>query len=126
MRKITFAIIVSGLFSMGFAQTVDTCTARRFAEQCMLPKYVQKNAAAMELYYTDVDHQQAANPVANFYVFNRKGGGFIIVSADRRCKPVLAYSPTGTFDTTDMPDNLRSFVWLFMFRIRSLPNCLFL
>lgn len=45
-----------------------------------------------------------------YYIYNRKGGGFVIVSADDCAKPVLAYSKTGSFSTKNMPDNLRS--WL--------------
>lgn len=45
-----------------------------------------------------------------YYIYNRKGGGFVIVSADDCAKPILAYSRTGSFSTEDMPENLRS--WL--------------
>lgn len=39
----------------------------------------------------------------DFYVFNRQGGGFVIVSADERtAKPVLAYSYEGSFDAGNM------------------------
>lgn len=40
----------------------------------------------------------------DFYVFNRQGGGFVIVSADERtAKPVLAYSYEGSFDAGNIP-----------------------
>jgi hypothetical protein len=40
----------------------------------------------------------------DFYVFNRQGGGFVIVSADERtAKPVLAYSYEGSFDADNIP-----------------------
>ena len=46
-----------------------------------------------------------------FYVFNRAGGGFVIIGGDDACAPVLGYSFTGRFGTgDDMPDGLRS--WL--------------
>ena len=39
----------------------------------------------------------------DYYVFNVKGGeGFVIVAADDRVKPILAYSTTGCYD----PDNV--------------------
>lgn len=39
----------------------------------------------------------------DFYVFNRQGGGFVIVSADERtAKSVLAYSYEGRFDAENM------------------------
>ena len=45
-----------------------------------------------------------------FYIINFEGGGFTIISADKRTQPTLAYSPTGVFKTTNMPLGLQS--WL--------------
>ncbi len=46
-----------------------------------------------------------------YYIFNRQGGGFVIIGGDDACAPVLGYSFTGRFGTgDDMPDGLRS--WL--------------
>lgn len=44
---------------------------------------------------------------APFYLFQRDGGGFVIISGDDRLKPVLAYSFTGSFDVEDIPDGVR-------------------
>lgn len=46
-----------------------------------------------------------------YYIFNRTGGGFVIIAGDDACAPVLAYSFDNAFGTgADMPDNLRE--WL--------------
>ena len=46
-----------------------------------------------------------------YRVFNRAGGGFVIIAGDDACTPVLAYSFENNFGTgEDMPDNLRE--WL--------------
>ncbi|MBQ1636898.1 MAG: Spi family protease inhibitor, partial [Bacteroidales bacterium] len=46
-----------------------------------------------------------------FYIFNRAGGGFVIVAGEDVCTPVLAYSYTNRFETgDDMPANLKE--WL--------------
>ncbi len=51
----------------------------------------------------------AADPA--FYVFEREGGGFVIVAGDDRCRPVLGYSFTRPFvDPAAMPESLRE--WL--------------
>ena len=48
----------------------------------------------------------AADPA--FYVFEREGGGFVIVAGDDRCRPVLGYSFTRPFvDPSAMPESLR-------------------
>ena len=46
-----------------------------------------------------------------FRVFNRAGGGFVIIAGDDACTPVLAYSFENHFGTGgEMPENLRE--WL--------------
>ena len=45
-----------------------------------------------------------------FYVFNREGGGYVIVSGDDRTDDILGYSLTGTFDAANLPTNMRSFL----------------
>lgn len=111
MKRIALLAVLSGLFFLGSAQPVDLTTARDYAAQFLSQQPAQKSAAGLELYCTDVNHRQkTANPAVHFYVFNREGGGFVIVSADRRCRPVLAYSTTATFDTAGMPENLRAWM----------------
>lgn len=43
----------------------------------------------------------------DYYVCNKPGGGWVIVAADDRVKPIIAYSETGSFSTEDMPANLK-------------------
>ena len=46
-----------------------------------------------------------------YYVFNNPDGGWVIIAADDRITPVLAYSESGSFDCdADMPDNLSSWI----------------
>ena len=45
---------------------------------------------------------------ADYYVFNRDGGqGFVIVSGEDMTTPVLAYSPTGSFDMNTVPETMK-------------------
>lgn len=48
------------------------------------------------------DSQQPA-----FYVFERQGGGFVIIAGDDVVEPVLGYSDNGEFILEGMPDNIR-------------------
>ncbi len=41
------------------------------------------------------------------YVFSIKDDGFVILSADNRVKPILAYSTNGTFDTGNLSGGFR-------------------
>ena len=40
----------------------------------------------------------------SLYVFNIEGGGFVVVSAEEKVKPVLAYSEKGSFDANNVAD----------------------
>lgn len=48
-----------------------------------------------------------ATSAPDYYVFNRDGGGWVIVAGDDRINPILAYSDEGSFNLDDMPRNLR-------------------
>lgn len=41
-----------------------------------------------------------------YYVFNNPDGGWVIISADDRVSPVIAYSLEGSFSVDDMPSNV--------------------
>ena len=43
----------------------------------------------------------------DYYVCNKPGGGWVIVAADDRVNPIIAYSESGSFSTEDMPSNLK-------------------
>lgn len=46
-----------------------------------------------------------------YHIFNRAGGGFVIIAGDDACAPVLAYSFTGRFCVgDDMPEGLRDWM----------------
>lgn len=41
-----------------------------------------------------------------FYVYNRAGGGFVIISGEDKVQPILGYSRSGSFVTEGMPENI--------------------
>jgi len=51
-----------------------------------------------------VGTKSASEPA--FYVFDRAGGGFVIISGDDSVNPVLGYACSGKFITDGMPENL--------------------
>ncbi len=59
----------------------------------------------------DAPLTKAGEQTPAFHIFNREGGGFVIIAGDDACKPVLAYSFDGVFGTADqLPDGLKD--WL--------------
>lgn len=55
-------------------------------------------------------HTFTKDGLNTIYVFNRPTGGWLLLSADDAAVSVLAYSDSGTFDTTSMPSNVTA--WL--------------
>lgn len=50
-----------------------------------------------------------SNEVQPYYVFNiGNNEGFVVVAGDDAVNPILAYSYEGSFNTDDMPDNVKS------------------
>ena len=87
-----------------FAQQVSQETARSVAE-AFFSQNVQ-NGRGQSVQFEDIT---AETSFQNFYIFSADSG-FVLVAADERVTPILAYSTTSPFVTEDMPENLRG--WL--------------
>ena len=48
--------------------------------------------------------------VVAYYVYNVSDGGFVVASGDEVAAEILCYSPSGTFDTTNISPNFQ--YWL--------------
>lgn len=58
-----------------------------------------------------------------YYVFNAdEDDGFVIVSADDRTEAILGYADNGSFDTMDMPSNVKAWLEFYEQYIRSLKD----
>lgn len=54
----------------------------------------------------------AAEPA--YYIFEAREGGFVIIAGDDRLSPVIGWSQSGSFDTSDIPPQVEA--WLAMWR----------
>ncbi len=77
-----------------------------------LPKSVE-NASAYTLAYSA--------PGGSYHVFNRNGGGYIIVSGDDRAYPLLSVVESGSFDADEMNPAAKWLVGEYESQISSLP-----
>lgn len=95
MKRFFTLIVALTVLAVANGKPVEVSIARRVAAQVL-----QKAVADA----TPVEFSQC-------YLFNAVDGrGFVLVSASDCVRPVLAYSHTGTFPATDLPDNLSA--WL--------------
>lgn len=65
-----------------------------------------RSAAKVSLVWDGTDGLTRAATAPAFYVFNREGGGFVVIAGDDAAVPVLGFSETGTFCTEGMPENI--------------------
>ena len=62
-------------------------------------------SAAMAVRISEAGVTKGDSPA--YRVYNRDGGGFVVIAGDDAVEPVLAYSFEGTFPSEDdMPDNM--------------------
>lgn len=112
-RKITLLVSVLMLLNLGclFAQQVNQYEALERAKffrgsnnTSMKARGAFSISQSMQLVYTGGD---PANPA--FYIYNvGKDNGFVIVAADERMEPILAYSLSGSFDAENIIPEVQS------------------
>lgn len=84
-----------------YAQGVSVERAKRIGEMFMKESTsvgLERNVVASTLSHTF----ESKDAAPSIYVFNIDGGGFVVVSAEEKVKPVLAYSTSGSFDVENM------------------------
>lgn len=88
------------------AGNIDASAARNaassFIRQQAAPGMLRA-ASLADLTLTHAEPSSAVTGANDYYAFNIKGGGFIIVSGEDRGTQVLGYSDKGHFDTNNLP-----------------------
>lgn len=111
MNKTILLLLSLLIFVSLQAKKVDISKAKVVAKNYYCSKVVKNSdkASARLAYIEEVtlSGEKAATPC--FYVFNI-GEGFVIVSADDRATPILAYSTESIFDAQNIPENVRFFL----------------
>jgi hypothetical protein len=106
MRKTILTLCLATLFLGNLlAGPVDQQKAQKLGAKFLSTTSISQKSADIQLNLVSV----AANRDANdYYVFNVSNGeGFVIVAADDRVKPILAYSTTGSFDPNNMSEGFQ-------------------
>ncbi len=101
LRIILISLLCVTGINMTEALPVDSLTAKTVACQFMRTRSgcAQMQPEDFRLVFTSA--QLTGNSANGFYAFNAGGRGFVIISADDRATPVLAYS---TSDTLQIPE----------------------
>lgn len=94
------------------SEAVSVSVAKQTANSFIKSHFKASPGSFMAPAMTDIELAYAEpsdkEPKAScYYIFNIKGGGFIIVSGDNRATPVLGYCDKGKIDILNMPDPLK-------------------
>jgi hypothetical protein len=113
--KILFTLIIIFCSTTIFATPIDSLRAAKVATNHML-RYIEnlENFEGVEFHYKNTNQ---AN-VVMYYVFNLKNSthinslnGYVIVSADDACFPILGYSTKSKFDSNNLPVQLEKMLF---------------
>lgn len=103
MKRFLLTVVALLVFAgQMFAAPVDVATAKKLGVS-----YLKNNVASAKS-ITDVEHVYTVsgdNGIPSLYVFNYENG-YVIVAADDRAYPILAYSEESVFDVNHLPDGL--------------------
>lgn len=103
-----------------FADQVSRSTALQTAKAFMQGKGKSIKASVPSF---SAPLKNAAKDAASYYVFNADGGkGYVIVSGDDRTIPVLGYSLNGTFDSSNIPSNMKAWLQSYADEIAALKD----
>ena len=107
LRIILISLLCVTGINMTEALPVDSLTAKTVACQFMRTRSgcAQMQPEDFRLVFTSA--QLTGNSANGFYAFNAGGRGFVIISADDRATPVLAYSTSDTLRIPDMAAPVR-------------------
>lgn len=94
-------LFVVSMITNTYAQNVDVDRAKKIGE--MFVKESTSLGKERGLVTSTLSHTfRLSDATPAIYVFNIDGGGFVVVSAEEKVKPILAYSTNGSFDADDM------------------------
>jgi hypothetical protein len=104
MKKMTFFFAFTLAVLIGFGQSVSINTAKKAAKN----HYLKHSNAAIKRRITDISFsgEYVVKNIADtlYYVFNIDNNkGFVIISADQRAHPIIGYSFSGAYSSTDQP-----------------------
>ena len=111
-RQIYYAAILITMAvaaSNAIAGNISVHAARNIANQYVkqhCPSGLRAPAMA-DLQLVHAEASRAINDACDYYAFNVKGGGFIIIAGEDRATQVLGYSDNGYLDFDHLPCNLQ-------------------
>lgn len=119
MKKLLLPLIIVVTLLLTITTTASAKQITKQEAQTLAYQFISKQTAIsptqrklapnqpLSLKHTQL-HTNGKTPI--YYIFNQAEKGFVIVSADDNIAPIIGYSENGSFDETNIPDNLKAFL----------------
>ncbi len=105
-----FILMVASPLS-AFAKAVPVARAKAEAER-FLKEVASMRPSRLQLMFESPRMTKAGPAEPEYFIFSDAQGGYVIAAGDDTVPSILGYSTTGSFQTEEMPENLRG--WLDM------------
>lgn len=124
MNRRNLLIIIALVAAVGtWAGRVGEQAARKKASAFMASHARTRGAGTLTRVYLPLETKSAiwSTTDAPLYVFNKDGGGFVVVSGDDRTADILCFSDKGHIDANKLPVNMKSWLQGYVRQIESIP-----
>ena len=111
MKRFSLLIVIllaaHFMFAQNASTTVSNKEAMTYGLNYMKSQYPTR--AALNISSSEIIKSEATGKDC-YYVFNFEEGGFVIVCADRRSKPIFAFSNEGSFNSSEIAPALKEWI----------------
>ena len=113
MKKILAVILTIGIATLSYADNVPQSRAESLAKAFFGGSSTRSGDVSLKMVWDGTDEATRSGAAPAFYVFNRDGGGYVVIAGEDAAEPVLAYSETGSFNPDKRFTNVRG--WFRMY-----------
>lgn len=117
MKRFIYILLAAGIVQGAEARNITSAEAEEIAAGFMSGK-----AIGMQKLRKVRAADSATENASPFYIYNREGGGYVIVSGDDRFGEILAYSYSGEIDMQAAPDGLADMLGMYAAAYEALPD----
>lgn len=123
MKRTSLLVFLIWLAVGTWAGRVGEQAARKKASAFMASHARTRGAGTLTRVYLPLETKSAiwSTTDAPLYVFNKDGGGFVVVSGDDRTADILCFSDKGHIDANKLPVNMKSWLQGYVRQIESIP-----
>lgn len=114
MKKIFTFIVTICIATLSFADNVSLGRAESLAKAFFSGSSTRSGDVSVKMVWDGTDNATRSGEAPAFYVFNREGGGFVVIAGEDAAEPILAYSETRSFNPDKRFTNVRG--WFRMYQ----------